>query len=168
MSEVHITSADGSIDVPFTAVRACSIARTAEIIGQPWMLVVLRDLAHGVGRFDQLVGHIGIAPAVLSRRLATLVDAGLVERVPYREAGRRPRHEYQLTGTGRQLQTILWAAMSFGDDHLAGGAGAPIVVEHAGCGASVRLRPVCDDGHVLGPADRVQERLGPGALLDPG
>ncbi|MFC4947472.1 winged helix-turn-helix transcriptional regulator [Pseudonocardia sp. GCM10023141] len=166
MAESRIGADDGST-LPFTAVATttCSIARTAEIIGQPWMLVVLRDLAHGVSRFDHLITHIGIAPAVLSRRLRTLVDAGLVDRVAYREVGHRTRHEYVLTTTGRQLGQILLAAKTFGDEHLAGAAGPPVHAEHAGCGGTVTSRAVCSHGHVLTAGDRVDERVGPGALL---
>lgn len=167
MIETRVTSADGAADVPFTAIATttCSIARTAELIGQPWMLVVVRDLGHGVSRFERLVEHLGIAPAVLTKRLQALVAAGLVERVAYREAGQRARAEYVLTAVGRQLRQVLLAAMNFGDDHLAGSAGAPLLATHDGCGAAVRMRPVCEHGHVLGADDRIVERVGPGALL---
>ena len=64
--------------------ETCSIARTLALIGDRWTLLVLRDVANGVGRFDELAGHLGIARNVLSRRLARLAEAGLVERTAYR------------------------------------------------------------------------------------
>src|ERR1700726_2577047 len=78
----------------------CSIARTLALIGDRWALLVLRDVANGVGRFDELAGHLGVARNVLSGRLARLAEAGLVDRTAYREPGARERHEYRLTGSG--------------------------------------------------------------------
>src|ERR1700740_3127453 len=79
----------------------CSIARTLALVGDRWTLLVLRDVANGVRRFDELAGHLGIARNVLSHRLARLAQAGLVERTAYREPGARERHEDPLRGTGR-------------------------------------------------------------------
>lgn len=140
----------------------CSIARTMTVLGEPWTVLVLRDLLNGVSRFDDLVDHLGIARTVLTRRLATLVDAGFVETREYREPGRRARREYRPTATGRDLRTVLIALMAFGDRHHAGPEGPPAVVRHE-CGAAVGLQEVCDDGHVLTPADRVRTEPGPGA-----
>ena len=142
---------------------ACSIARTMAVLGEPWTVLVVRDLLHGVRRFDDLVAHLGIARTVLSRRLAALVSAGLVETADYREAGRRTRREYRLTAAGRDLRPVLMALMAYGDAHLAGPDGPPVRVEHADCGAEVHLEPVCADGHRLGPDDRLRSTPGPGA-----
>jgi DNA-binding HxlR family transcriptional regulator len=145
---------------------ACSIARTMTVLGEPWTVLVLRDLLNGLGRFDELVTHLGIARNILTRRLTTLVDAGLVETREYREPGRRARHEYRPTPAGRDLRPVLLALMAFGDRHHAGPDGPPAVVEHD-CGAPVELREVCTDGHVLGPGDRVRTVPGPGARTRP-
>jgi DNA-binding HxlR family transcriptional regulator len=144
--------------------RACSIARTMAVLGEPWTMLVLRDVLNGVRRFDELVDHLGIARNVLTRRLSTLVGAGLVETREYREPGRRARLEYRPTTTGRDLRPVLLALMAFGDRHHAGADGPPAVAEHD-CGAPVEVREVCTHGHVLGPADRVRLRPGPGARL---
>lgn len=143
--------------------RACSIARTAQIVGDPWTVLVLRDIVNGVRRFDDLVDHLGIARNVLTRRLATLADAGLVERRSYQEPGQRARAEYRLTPAGRDLQVVLLAMVTFGDRHLAGPDGPPAVVEHVDCGAAVQAKLVCEHGHVLGPAERMRITPGPGA-----
>lgn len=142
---------------------ACSIARTMAVLGEPWAVLVVRDLLQGVCRFDDLVAHLGIARTVLSRRLTTLVGAGLVETTDYREPGRRTRREYRPTAAGRDLRPVLLALMHYGDAHLAGPDGPPVRVEHAGCGGEVHLEPVCSDGHRLGPDDRLRSTPGPGA-----
>ena len=103
----------------------CSIARTMTVLGEPWTVLVLRDLLNGIRRFDELVAHLGIARNVLTRRLATLVDAGLVETREYREAGRRTRHEYRPTAAGRDLRPVLLALMAFGDRTTPDRTGAP-------------------------------------------
>ncbi len=146
---------------------ACSIARTMADIGEPWTVLVLRDLLNGIRRFDELVDHLGIARNVLTRRLATLTDAGLVETREYREPGRRTRREYRPTAAGFDLRPVLLALMAYGDRHHAGPDGPPAVVEHD-CGAPVEIREVCADGHVLGPTDRVRTRPGPGSRRRPG
>jgi DNA-binding HxlR family transcriptional regulator len=63
----------------------CPIARSLEVLGDPWVLLVLRRAFSGVRRFDQLRTELGIADNVLSNRLAKLVDAGLLRRVAYRD-----------------------------------------------------------------------------------
>lgn len=141
---------------------ACSIARTMAVLGDPWTVVIVRDLLHGIHRFDDLVAHLGIARNVLTRRLAGLVDAGVVHAVDYQEAGQRTRKEYRLTDVGRDLRPVLLALLAFGDRHLSE-AGPPVVPEHAGCGAPVHLETVCERGHRLGPDDRVRSTPGPGA-----
>jgi DNA-binding HxlR family transcriptional regulator len=143
--------------------RTCSLARTLEIVGQRWTLLVLRDLFNGICRFDDLADHLGIARNVLASRLARLTETGLAERVPYHQPGRRARHEYRLTGTGLDLCTVMVAFAGWGDRHLAGPAGPPARFEHRGCGAPVRAALLCDQGHLLTPSDRVRSRPGPGA-----
>lgn len=133
---------------------ACSIARAVELVGDRWVVLVMRDLFNGVRRFDALRDHLGISRDVLTKRLADLVDAGLVERRAYRPDGSRERHEYVLTAAGRDLRTVLTALMDYGDTHLAGPDGAPMSVRHRDCGAEVHAHLVCDEGHDLAPDDR--------------
>jgi DNA-binding HxlR family transcriptional regulator len=140
----------------------CSIARTLALVGDRWTLLVLRDVANGVARFDELAGHLGIARNVLSGRLARLVEAGLVERTAYREPGERERHQYRLSSAGRELMPVLLAFMAWGDRHLAGPEGPPAVVRHAGCGAPIKVSLTCEDGHDLGGRPRLLLEPGPG------
>jgi DNA-binding HxlR family transcriptional regulator len=76
--------------------QSCPLARSLEIVGERWTLLILRDLFFGVRRFGELQARLDIPRAVLSARLATLVESGLVERRPYRpgrdELGRAPPH----------------------------------------------------------------------------
>jgi DNA-binding HxlR family transcriptional regulator len=146
----------------------CSIARTLALIGDRWTLLVLRDVANGVRRFDEIAGHLGIARNILSRRLAGLAQAGLIERTAYREPGARERHEYRLSGPGRELVPILLAFMQWGDRNLAGPEGPPALVRHAGCGAPIRVSLTCDQGHELGERPRVWLEPGPGSRMRPG
>ena len=141
----------------------CSIARTAELIGQPWMLLVLRDLFNGVRRFDDLAEHLSIARNVLSRRLAALVEAGVVQRTDYREPGQRARQEYRLTPAGWDLRPVLLAMMAYGDRHLTDPDGPPTLVDHAGCGGAVRVALECEYGHRIEPDTRLTGTPGPGA-----
>jgi DNA-binding HxlR family transcriptional regulator len=143
----------------------CSIARTLDLMGDRWTLLVLRDVANGVGRFDELAGHLGIARNVLAGRLARLVEAGLAERIAYREPRARERHEYRLSGPGRELVPILLAIMQWGDRYLAGPAGPPAVVRHADCGAPIRISLTCEEGHELGDRPRLSVGPGPGSRM---
>jgi DNA-binding HxlR family transcriptional regulator len=132
-----------------TGRRVCSVARALEIVGERWSLLVLREVFLGVRRFDAIGAATGAPRAVLADRLRALVEAGVLVRREYRDAGARTRHEYRLTGAGRALRPALVALMQWGDRYRPMPAGPPLYIEHAGCGAAVRARLVCDEGHVL-------------------
>lgn len=95
----------------------CSVGRTLERVGDTWSLMILRDAFHGLSRFDQFEQSLGVAPNILSKRLAALVEAGFLERRPYQE--RPVRHEYVLTAMGRDFVPVLIALMAFGNRHFA-------------------------------------------------
>ena len=122
--------------------QACSIARTLELVGERWTLLILRDAFLGVRRFDDFQRSLGIARNVLNTRLQRLVDSGLLERRRYQE--RPERFEYRLTEMGLDLWPITLALMEFGDKHLADEDGPPRIVEHRGCGGRVTASRVCD------------------------
>lgn len=134
----------------------CSIARTAEILGDRWTVLVVRDLFNGVRRFDALQEHLGISRDVLSKRLALLEQEGLVRRRPVTVVGQRTRHEYVLTQAGRDLRTVLVAIMDWGDRHRPGPDGPPVAVRHRDCGAAVHARLECDDGHAVEATTRTE------------
>ena len=139
---------------------ACSIARTLEVIGEPWSPLVLRDVWVGINRFDQLQADLGISRKVLAERLRHLVDQGVLERHPY---DNRPRFEYRLTTKGAELVDVLMVMAGWGDRWLAGQAGPPILYRHHACGeiAGVDLR--CTHCGEPMHAGDVEILLGPGA-----
>jgi DNA-binding HxlR family transcriptional regulator len=139
----------------------CSVARTLELVGERWTLLIVRDAFLGVRRFEDFQRSLGVARNVLSDRLARLVEAGILERRRYQE--RPERFEYRLTEKGRELRTALVALMRWGDKHLAP-AGPPRIVEHVGCGGNAVPTLVCDEcGAALGDRD-VTSRPGPGTV----
>ena len=93
----------------------CPIARSLERVGEWWSLLILRDAFGGITRFDDFRNSLGIAPNMLSRRLAALVEAGLLEKRRYSE--RPPRDEYVLSDRGRDFQPVLAELAAFGVRH---------------------------------------------------
>ena len=139
---------------------ACSIARTLDVIGEPWSPLILRDVWVGMSRFDQLQADLGISRKVLSERLSHLVEQGVLERRPYDQ---RPRYEYHLTPKGLELVDLLMVMVRWGDAHLAGSAGPPVLYRHHACGevSSVDLRCAhCGEPMHAGDIDLLP---GPGA-----
>ena len=94
----------------------CPIARSLEVLGDPWVMLVLRQAFSGVRRFDQFREQLGVADNILSKRLTALVDAGLLRRVPYQDQ-HRTRHEYVLTDAGADTFPIVTALAQWGDLH---------------------------------------------------
>ncbi|MET0764820.1 MAG: helix-turn-helix domain-containing protein [Blastococcus sp.] len=128
----------------------CSVAGTLSVIGEKWSLLVLREAFLGVRRFADFQRNLGAPKAVLTDRLGTLVDHGILDRVPYQAEGARVRHEYRLSGKGRDLYPTLVALMAWGDRYLADDAPPPLELQHRECGESVRLELVCGAGHHVG------------------
>lgn len=93
----------------------CPVARTLDRVGDWWSMLILRDAGFGLTRFDQFQDSLGIAPNMLTRRLAALVETGFLERRAYSE--RPPRYEYLLTQKGRDFRPVLEALKAFGEDH---------------------------------------------------
>ena len=110
----------------------CSVARPLSFLGERWALLVLRDLFLGRRRFDEIQESLGVATNVLSQRLATLVEEGIVERRRYSE--HPERFEYRLTEKGRDLQPVLLAMLAWGDRYTAGPTGPPLETVHDECG----------------------------------
>ena len=121
--------------------QACSIAGTLELIGERWSLLILRDVFLGIHRFDDLQRGLGVARNVLRDRLRLLVDEDVLERRRYQE--RPERFEDRLTDTGLDLWPAIVALMRFGDRHLAGDDGPPMVLEHRDCGGAVTDFAAC-------------------------
>jgi DNA-binding HxlR family transcriptional regulator len=140
--------------------QVCSIARTLEVLGERWTLLVIRDVFNGRRRFDQIQENLGVARNVLSTRLALLVEEGILEKRAYRE--RPPRYEYFLTDKGLDLWPILVGMLHWGDRHLSD-EGPPMLVRHKGCEGLIDARGYCERcGERLSARDAYTE-YGPGA-----
>lgn len=120
--------------------QECSIARTLEVVGERWTLLVLREALAGTSRFDDFQKQLGIARNVLQTRLERLVEEELLSRRIYHD--RPPRYEYLLTEAGRDLTPVLVALMRWGDQHRAPD-GPPTAITHAGCGGDVTAGLMC-------------------------
>jgi DNA-binding HxlR family transcriptional regulator len=139
----------------------CSIARTLELVGERWTLLILRNVFFGVRRFDDLQRQLGIARNVLAARLEWLVDSELLERRPYGD--RRIRHEYRLTRKGRALWPVLVELMQWGDRYAPAPGGPPTVVRHQGCGGKLGPHGTCRRCGALPELQDVRAEVGPGA-----
>lgn len=142
----------------------CSIQRTLDVIGDRWTLLILRDVFRGVRRFSRIHEDLGIAKNLLTDRLVALVDAGIVEKVPYQD--RPVRHEYRLTDKGRALSPALLALMRWGDAWCRDEA-APTELVHDECGTRLELQPWCTHCNEAVPPIRIRSRPGPGRRAVP-
>lgn len=137
----------------------CSIAQALDVVGEWWTLLIVRDILLGRRRFEAIQADLGIARNILSDRLGTLVDHGVVERVKYQD--HPERYEYVPTERGRDLFPVIAALMAWGDKWAAPD-GPPMVLRHS-CGASTSPALVCSEcGEPLG-LDTVRVRRGPGS-----
>jgi DNA-binding HxlR family transcriptional regulator len=141
----------------------CSVARTMEVVGERWAMLVVKDVFLGVTRFDDLQRDLGIARNVLAERLDSLVEQELLERRAYRE--RPVRHEYVLTPKGRDLAAPLLAIMAWGDRWESGKAGPPVQLRHDGCGEITRPEVVCSCCGEPLTAESVTAHAGPGGRI---
>jgi DNA-binding HxlR family transcriptional regulator len=137
----------------------CSIARTLELVGDRWTLLIVRDIALGSSRFDQLLDSLGIASNVLTDRLSRLVAEDVLERVRYSE--RPTRFEYRLTKKGSELRVALLALMQWGDRHLADKP--PRIARRRSDRSPVSVRVVAKDGSSVA-LDDLEVVRGPGAM----
>ncbi|MDQ6820754.1 MAG: helix-turn-helix transcriptional regulator [Actinomycetota bacterium] len=130
----------------------CTIAKAMDVVGTRSALLLLREAFYGTTRFHEFAERVGISEPVAAARLNELVDHGLLERVPYREPGKRTRHGYQLTEKGRDFFPALVALKQWGDRWLAP-EGGPVELIHRGCGATVQAELRCSAGHHTHPED---------------
>jgi DNA-binding HxlR family transcriptional regulator len=93
----------------------CSIKRALDVLGEKWTLLVLREAFYGVRRFDDFARALQCGRGVLSARLKTLTEAGVLRRVEYREGDQRPRAEYHLDEKGKDLFTTMLALSQWGE-----------------------------------------------------
>jgi DNA-binding HxlR family transcriptional regulator len=129
----------------------CSIARTLEVIGDRWTLLVIRDAFLGVRRFEDFQKSLGVARNVLTDRLNRLVEEGILRRRLYQE--RPERYEYRLTRKGVELWPAMMTMMKWGDRYVYPES-HPRLVLHKDCGGEIDERLHCSKcGAELGPTD---------------
>lgn len=137
--------------------QACPVAKSLELVGERWTLLLVRDLLGGARRYHDLQASLpGIAPALLSERLKSMEEHGLVERAFYSD--HPPRAHYRLTARGRELGLVVGALAAWGSRHLE--PDARVVSQD--CGHDVQLRyycPTCDT-RVHGAGVTVRRRRG--------
>src|ERR1700728_1144959 len=140
----------------------CSIARTLDVIGEPWSPLILRNIYIGVTRFEQLQQSLGISRKVLAERLRWLTGKGVLERSQYET--RPPRHEYVLTQKGLELFEVLMVMVAWGDRWLAGEAGPPVLYRHHACGEIAHAELSCSRCGQPMAATHIDILPGPGSV----
>jgi DNA-binding HxlR family transcriptional regulator len=121
---------------------SCSIARSLGVLGERWTFLILREAFLGATRFAEFRDGLGVAPDVLSDRLATLVAYGVMEREPYR-----------LTPAGRELQVVLSALQQWGDEHLPRPEGPSMLRLVRGTDRPVHVGYIDERGQEVEPRD---------------
>ena len=139
----------------------CSVAQSLEIVGEWWTLLIVRNMLMGQRRFEEIQADLGIARNILSDRLSTLVEHGIVDRVKYME--HPDRYEYVLTQKGSDLFPVIAAIMAWGDTWASPG-GPPVVFEHS-CGHTGPAGAVCAGCGEPLALHTVRARRGPGWQL---
>ena len=140
----------------------CSIARSLEVLGDRWTILVMREAFMRVRRFDDFQRNLGVARNVLTDRLGRLVDEGILERVPYQD--RPARFEYRLTEKGLDLWPVMVTLMQFGDRYYAPD-GPPVVLTHRDCGGTLDAHRTCTTCGAKLSAKDVRAHDGPGASV---
>jgi DNA-binding HxlR family transcriptional regulator len=138
----------------------CSIARTLDVIGEPWSPLILRNVYVGMSRFAQIQQQLGISRKVLAERLKHLVHAGVLERRTY--STRPQRYEYALTAKGLELCDLLLVMVRWGDRWLAGDAGPPVLYRHHACGKVSHVELSCSECGQSMDATNIDVLPGPG------
>ena len=133
--------------------QSCAIARTVDVLRDPWAFLILREAFDGATRFADFRSKLGIASDVLTERLNTLVDAGILHREQYQEAGSRARHSYHLTEAGADLKTVIASLQQWGDAHLPTACGPTVVRQHRRTGKPIAVAFVDGAGRQVADED---------------
>ena len=145
---------------PFSE-QNCSIAAALAIVGERWTLLVMRDVLFGRRRFSDIKRSLGVAPNILSDRLAQLVEHGLLERRAINDHS--DSHEYVPTAKGRDVGPILTALLRWGDEYAVPAGGPPRVQVHKTCGHDAHPRFHCSHCGEVIERGQLESRPGPGA-----
>ena len=132
------------------------------MLGEKWTLLVVREAFWGVTKFSEFTAKLRVSSDILTARLATLVDAGVLEKRSYRDDGARERFSYHLTDSGRELRIVLAALTAWGDEYRPNDLGPATIYRERATGEPVRLSFVNESGRLLEIAD-VEAIPGPGS-----
>jgi DNA-binding HxlR family transcriptional regulator len=138
----------------------CTIARSVDLLGEGWTLLVMRQACAGTRRFEAFQRELRIGRNILTLRLNRLVEEGLLARDEYQD--RPVRHEYRLTEKGRDVYPILAAMAAFGDKWLTGPEGTPLVLRHTTCDHDMHAVVTCSECGEPLDVRQVTARMGPG------
>jgi DNA-binding HxlR family transcriptional regulator len=142
-----------------TSPRNCPIARSLDVAGDLWSVLIIRDALYGLTRFDAFQSSLKIAPNILARRLKDLVTAGMLERRPYQT--KPVRYEYVLTDMGRAFRPVLWSLLAWGNEYLSPEGHLVDLVDPA---TDARVIPLMVDAETRRPLeDGVRVAPGPAA-----
>lgn len=124
------------------------MALAAEILGDRWTLLILREAFYGVQRYDDMREDLGAPRSMLTDRLSKLVEQGLMTREPYREPGARVRYAYSLTERGRDVALTMMALTQWGEKHILDGP-APVELIDKSTGRPLRVALIDDKDEVV-------------------
>jgi len=138
-----------------------SVGAAAELLGDRWTFLILREAFFGTRRFNEFAENLGLSRNILSSRLKLLVSRGIFEQHPYGPS--EARNEYRLAEAGRDIFPIVVALLQWGDRHLVGAHGPSIVLKHTRCGNDADPLLVCRACHEPIELGEILPTPGPGA-----
>lgn len=133
----------------------CPIARSLDVLGEKWTLMIVRDALAGATRFSQFQQSLGVPREVLAARLGSLVEGGVLERTAYKPEGGRVRDEYVLTAAGRDLSLVLLALGGWADRYRPSERTTDFRFVDAESGAPVEAAALTRTTHEHVPLDRL-------------
>jgi DNA-binding HxlR family transcriptional regulator len=142
----------------------CSIARTLDVVGEKWTILILREVWYGSSRFSEFERILGCPRNLLAERLRKLVEHGILSTETYQESGARSRLRYVLTPKGEDLLPAVLGLMQWGDRYRADPEGPAIVTRHRGCGAPLDVQVRCEHDHHVTTSD-TEAQPGPGIRM---
>ena len=145
--------------------RFCSVARTVEILSDPWSFLVLRECFFATRRFEQFQSRLGVSRTTLAKLLKKLTTLGLLTKKQY--SSRPPRFEYRFADKGRELYPVMLTLLKFGDKWLCGTAPPPLRLFHRDCGYYCSPLVVCSQCGIEILPRRVHYRDVPGTSGTP-
>jgi DNA-binding HxlR family transcriptional regulator len=135
----------------WSAVGKCPIENTMALLGTKSAMLIMREAYYGTTRFEDFWRRVGVTKAAASARLNELVEAGLLQRRPYKEPGQRSRDEYVLTDAGLDFMPVVWAMFEWGRHHLP--SRSPLRLFHKDCGADAGVEIRCAKDHNVPPSE---------------